>query len=232
MEIKTVEELRKAYPEFVLQVETAAVAAKEKEITERIQKEFDGKVLKEVASKRDEIKNEVIDEIKKSDEFVGMVGTFVEISKMIKPYVGEAASGKDDEDDVEERLEALNTEVEEIKAENKSLKEQVENDKKSLDQKEKVSAKIKELCAGKPHEALITEQLLPCKTVDEVVAKHAEVEKIITATAGKGSSVSSGKGKVLNEDKEDDLTEEEKAKRTRQRQLAGVDEDVARNKKV
>jgi hypothetical protein len=79
---------------------------------------------------------------------------------------------------------------------------------------------------------LITEQLLPCKTVDEVVAKHAEVEKIITATAGKGSSVSSGKGKVLNEDKEDDLTEEEKAKRTRQRQLAGVDEDVARNKKV
>ncbi len=231
MEIKTVEELRKAYPELVLQVETAAVSAKEKEITERIQKEFDGKVLKEVASKRDEIKNEVIDEIKKSDEFVGMVGTFVEIQKMIKPYVGEAGSGEDDSDDVEERLEAMNTEIEEMKAENKSLKEQVENDKKSIGEKEKVSAKIKELCAGKPHEALITEQLSSCKTVDDVVTKHAEVEKIIIAAAGKGSVVPGGKGKTLNEDKETEETEEEKAKKTRQRQLAGVDEDVARNKK-
>ena len=135
MEIKTVEDLRKAYPELVLKVEQEAVTKKEKELKESIEKElqktFDAKVLKEVEAKREEVKNDVIEELKKSDEFTGMVGCFTEIAKLIQPYVAEGTLTAEEKDEVEERLEKLEDELELQKKENKQLKEQAENDKKA-----------------------------------------------------------------------------------------------------
>ncbi len=221
MEIKTIEELRKAYPELVGKVEEEAASKKEKEIREALQKEFDGKVLKEVESKRTEIRDEVIEEIKKSDEFVGMVGTFVEVYKLIKPYIGEGADTEDDDGDaVTEQLGEIKGKLDAMEKENKALKEQIEADKKAVEEQKKVAAKITELCAGKEHEKLLVERLSICKTVEEVTAGFADAEKFIAAlTSGKKPPEEKGKAIVENENKDgEQLTEDQK----RDQMIAGI----------
>jgi hypothetical protein len=221
MEIKSVEDLRKAYPELVLKVEQEAVSKKEKEIKEGLQKEFDAKVLKEVEAKREEVKNDVIEELKKSDEFTGMVGCFTEIAKLIQPYVTEGTLTAEGKDEVEERIEKLEDELEVQKKENKQLKEQAENEKKAAELKTKVAAKITEVTAGKKHEKLLVERLAGCKTVEEVSTRLVEEEAFIAKlTEGKTVEDPTGKGKTLNEDLADKGADAEKAKA---RRLAGIE---------
>jgi hypothetical protein len=226
MEIKTVEELRKAYPDLCEQLVKDAVAAKEKEVKESLQKDFDSRVLKEVEAKTEEIKGAVIEEIKASEEFQGMVGTLTEIGKLVKPYISEET---EDVDEIEKKLGEIKGELDTVKGENKALKEQIENDKKSAETKEKVKAKITELTAGKKHEKLLAEALESCKTVEEVDTRfkqeEARIQKITETLNLKEDP--KGKGKVLNEDLKDEKLNEEKK---RQRDLAGVDEDVAKQK--
>jgi len=215
MEIKTIEELRKAYPELCLQLEKDAADKKEKEIKETMQKDFDQKVLKEVDSQKEEIKKEVIEEIRKSDDFQAMVGAFVEIGKLIKPYIGEGAD--EDDEGLEEKVADLQGAVETLKKENTGLKEQMDNEKKALKTKEDVKKKIDEVTAGKPHEKELVERLSDCKTVEEVSDMAAKEEAFIKKLT-EGKEDPKGKGKVLNEDEQKTMDAEKK----RQRDLAGI----------
>jgi len=220
MEIKNVEELKKAYPELCEQLAKEAMEQKEKEVKEILQKEFDSRILKEVEAKEEEIKKEVIEEIKSSDDFQAMIGTFTEIGKLIKPYVSESA-GEDDEDDSEEKVAAMESEIETLKGENKVLKEQIEYEKKAAETKEKVKKKIEEVTAGKEHEKILVERLSSCKTVEEVDTKVVEEEAYIKKLLDqrRPDDQEKGRGKVLNEDKQEEvLTSEQK----RQRALAGI----------
>jgi hypothetical protein len=225
MEIKTVDELKKAYPELCEQLAKEAMEQKEKEVKESLQKEFDSRILKEVEAKKEEIKKEVIEEIKSSDDFQAMIGTLTEIGKLIKPYISESA-GEDEEDDPEEKVAAMESEIETLKGENKILKEQIENEKKAAETKEKVKKKIEEVTGGKEHEKLLVERLSCCKTVEEVDAKVAEEEAYIKKLLGekRPHDQEKGKGQILNEDKQEEvLTSEQK----RQRALAGIPEKRA-----
>ena len=230
MEIKNVEELRKAYPDLCEQLIKDAVEKKEKEVKETLQKDFDARILKEVEAKKEEVKKEVIEEVKNSEEFKGMVGTFVEIGKLIKPYISEGALD-DDEDELAEKVGELEGKVSNLEAENKALKEQMENEKKAVAEKEKVQKRVQEVTAGKQHEKLLAEALADCKTVEEVdkkvVAEEARIQKLIEELDPKKEKAR-GKGQVLNEDKLDEMDE----KKRRERQIAGVDEDLARKKSV
>jgi hypothetical protein len=220
MEIKNVEELKKAYPELCEQLAKEAMEQKEKEVKEILQKEFDSRILKEVEAKEEEIKKEVIEEIKSSDDFQAMIGTFTEIGKLIKPYVSESA-GEDDEDDSEEKVAAMESEIETLKGENKVLKEQIEYEKKAAETKEKVKKKIEEVTGGKEHEKILVERLSSCKTVEEVDTKVVEEEAYIKKLLDqrRPDDQEKGRGKVLNEDKQEEvLTSEQK----RQRALAGI----------
>ena len=221
MEIKNVDDLRKAYPDLCEQLVKEAVEKKEKEVKEALQKDFDARVLKEVESKREEVKNEVIEEIKKSEEFQGMMGTLVEIGKLVKPYISES----NDEEEVEDKVAGLETKVESLEAENKSLKEQMEREKKEAAEKEKVAKRIQEVTAGKKHEKLLVERLQSCKTVEEVNARIAEEEAFIGKLTGQTSPDDpKGKGQVLNEDKRDASLDAEKQ---RQRRIAGLPDKTA-----
>jgi hypothetical protein len=230
MEIKNIEELRKAYPDLCEQLVKEAVEKKEKEIKESMQKDFDNRILKEVEAKKEEVKKEVIEEVKNSEEFQGMIGTFTEIGKLIKPYISEGALDADEEDELAEKVGELEGKVSTLETENKALKEQMENEKKVVTEREKVQKRIKEVTSGKPHEELLVEALADCKTVDEVdkkvVAEEARIQKLVEELDPKKAK-EKGKGKVLNEDKQD--AELDGVKR-REREMAGVDEDVARRK--
>lgn len=224
MEIKTVEELTKAYPDLCEQLVKDAVALKEKEVKESLQKDFDLRILKEVEAKTEEVKKAVIDEIKNSEEYKGMAGTLTEIAKLVKPYL--PAGGDDVEEELEDKVDELSGKVSSLEAENKVLKEQIENDKKTADMKGKVAKRIEELTAGKKHEKLLVERLACCKTIEEADVRFKEeeefIKKLIPET--QPSDKEKGKGKVLNEDKGDgQMTEEQK----RQRALAGIEEKTA-----
>jgi outer membrane murein-binding lipoprotein Lpp len=226
MEIKTVEDLRKAYPDLCEQLAKDAVALKEKEVKESLQKEFDSRILKEVEAKTEEVKKAVIDEIKNSEEYKGMAGTLTEIAKLVKPYLSEAGDGDADEE-LEEKVDELSGKVSTLEAENKALKEQIENDKKAAETKEKVKKRIEELTAGKKHEKLLVEALADCKTVEEVdkkvVAEEARIQKLVEELDPKKEK-EKGKGQVTDENKTgEQLTEEQK----RQRDLAGIEEKSA-----
>ena len=228
MEIKTIEDLRKAYPDLCEQLVKEAVLQKEKEIKESLEKDLDSRVMKEVEAKREEIKNEVIEEVKKSDEYQQLTATLIEVGKLVKPYFSETGEEEDD-DGLRQEVADLKIKMKSFEEENKSLKEEIERGKRDVDEKEKVVKKIQEVTAGKQHESLLVERLTSCKTVDEVVQKVAEEEAFIQKLIGevKLSDQAKGKGQVLDENKQDGEMDE---KRRRARALAGVDEDVARQK--
>jgi hypothetical protein len=227
MDIKTIDDLKKAYPVLCEQLVKEAVDAKEKEIREAMQKDFDDRILKEVEKEKEEVKKAVIDEVKNSEEFQGMIGTLVEIGKLVKPYISES----DEEDDQEElagKVKELTLTTEQLQRENKDLKEKMEQDKKGAKAKEDMRKKIDEATAGKKYERLLVERLLTsCKTVDDVDKKLPEEEARLAKEIGTTQSDDKGKGRVLNENRQDELDEKKK----RERAMAGVDEDIARQKR-
>jgi len=227
MEIKTIEDLRKAYPDLCEQLVKEAVLQKEKEIKESLEKDLDSRVMKEVEAKREEIKKEVIEEVKKSDEYQQLTATLIEVAKLVKPYFSE--TGEEDDDEIRQEVADLKVKTKSFEEENKSLKEEIERGKRDADEKEKVVKKIQEVTAGKQHESLLVERLTSCKTVDEVVQRIAEEEAFIQKLIGevKLSDQAKGRGQVLDEDKQDGEMDE---KKRRARILAGVDEDIVRQK--
>ena len=227
MEIKTVEDLRKAYPDLCEQIVKESVLQKEKEIKESFEKDLDSRVMKEVEAKQEEIKKEVIEEVKKSNEYQLLTATLIEVAKLVKPYFSE--TGEEDDDEIRQEVADLKVKTKSFEEENKSLKEEIERGKRDADEKEKVVKKIQEVTAGKQHESLLVERLTSCKTVDEVVQKVAEEEAFIQKLIGevKLSDQAKGKGQVLDENKQDGEMDE---KKRRARILAGVDDDVARQK--
>ena len=228
MEIKTVEDLKKAFPALCEQLVKDAVAQKETEVKETMKKEFEAKITEATDAKSEEIKAAVIEEIKKSEEYQGLMGTLIEVGKLVAPYISEA--GDDDAPDakVEQKLNALHGEIETVKAENKTLKEQIENDKKAADMKAKVTKRIGELTAGKEHETLLVERLSSCKTLEEVETRFKDEEAFIKKLVPekKAREKTAGGGRSLNEDKQDENVRQE-AEKKRQRSLAGIEEKPA-----
>lgn len=221
MEIKTIDDLKKAYPELCEQLVKEAVSQKEKEIRESFEKDFDARVMKEVEAKREEIKNEVINEIKNSEEIQTAFATLVEIGKLVRPYI------KDDEDideaDKDEEIAKLKARIAELEAEIESLRRA----KEEAEEKEKVSKKIQEVTAGKKFEKLLAERLSDCRSVEEVERRLAQEEAYIQKLLGEVSATDmpKGKGQVLDENKKDEELDQVKAY---QRKLAGINEDVKR----
>ncbi len=224
MEIKTIDELKKAYPDLCEQMVKTAVEAREKELKEELSKEWDASA-KEIA---DGIKKQIEESQEYKDFKAGMEihkATLVEIGKLVKPYIGEGAD-EDEGAEIEERLAALETDLKATKDENKSLKEQIEKEKKDTANKEAVKKRIEEVTAGKENAAMLVEELKGCLTVEEVDKKLPEREAFIKKllTEQKGGDPNKGKGQVLNEDKQDavdtaNLDEEKK----RQRRVAGLE---------
>ena len=201
MEIKTLEELKKSYPELCTQLEEQAMAKKEKELKVAMKEEWD-KGVKEIA---DGIKKS----IEESKEYKlykeGMDGhksVLVEIGKLVKSYISDAVS---DEDKTEKRLAEVETRLKVVTEENKALKEQKEKDKTEAENKEKVQKRIGEVTTGKEHEKMLVERLQDCKTAEEVDTRLAKEEAFIKTllAEGKPGDKPTGDGKVLNEDEED-----------------------------
>jgi DNA repair exonuclease SbcCD ATPase subunit len=225
MEIKTVDDLKKAYPELCEQLVKEALAEKEKEIKESLEKDFEDRVMKEVEAKREEIKEEVIKEIKNSEEIQTMMATLIEIGKLVKPYISEAKGDEEDEED-EEEVDRLKARISELEAELKALRKA----KQEAEEKEKVAKKIQEVTAGKKFEKLLVERLSNCQTVEEVEKRLAEEEAYIQKLMGEvgAGDLPKGKGQVLDENKQDEMDEMKR----RQRILAGVEEDIAKQKRA
>jgi len=153
-----------------------------------------------------------------------MVGALTEIAKLVKPYLSEG--GDDGDEELEEKVDELSGKVSALETENKALKEQIGNEKKAVEEKEKVKKRVAELTAGKKHEKLLAERLESCKTVEEVDARFKDVASLIETLAPekKPGEEEKGKGQVLNENKTDEkYTDEQK----RQREMAGIGEKAA-----
>lgn len=217
MEIKTLEELRKVYPDLCLQLEKDAAEKKEKELKEAMRVEWDAKCKEIAEGVRKQIEeSEEYKEFKK--EMTLHKATLIEIAKLVKPYIVENKSG-DDGESVEEQIAALKVQLTAFQNENKALKEQAEKEKKEAEEKAKVGARITEVTAGKEHEKLLVEKLRDCKTVEEVDKKMVEEEAFIAKLiAEQKTDPLPGKGEVKSEDEKGRLDEAKE----RDRKVAGL----------
>jgi len=217
MEIKTLEELRKAYPELCLQLEGEAKVSREKELKEAMQAEWEAKT-KEIA---EGIKKQIEESQEYKDFKAGMgihKATLIEIGKLVKPYISEGAD--DDDAQIEEQVKTLKTELETARGESKVLKEQMEREKKEAVDKVKAERRIEEVIAGKEHKALLVERLSSCKTAEEVDKRLTEEETYIKKVLGevKPGDQARGTGQILDENLGEGLTEQQK----RDQRVAGI----------
>jgi DNA repair exonuclease SbcCD ATPase subunit len=222
MDIKTLEELKKTYPDLCLQLEKEAMAKKEKELKEAMKVEWDAEAKK--------IAEGIEKTIKESKEYKAFTeqknkhkDLLAKVAGLVADYADE---GEGSGNGTEEQLKEAKTKLDTANTEIKSLKEQMEKEKTESANKEKVKKRIEEVTAGKQHEKQLQERLTDCKTVEEVdqrVAKEEAFIKNLLESKGDGKK-SEGTGKPLDEDKTDDktksqLTEQQK----RDRKIAGLE---------
>jgi hypothetical protein len=227
--VKTLEELRKAYPDLCLQLETEVKTKTEKDLKEGLEKEW--------LAKCNELAAGIEKKIQESEEYKNYVkgmdahkSVILEIARVVRPYMTEM--GEEDDDDPQ--VEDLKKQLEQSKQDNADLKKKQEKDQAAADEKKKAKDKVSEMTAGKEHGDLIAERLQDCKTVAEVETRFpAEVAYIKRVRGEKATEEEKGKGKVIDENKETKPEEKEKsleeqrkdwsAEQIRQRELAGLE---------
>lgn len=224
MEIKSIEELKKAYPDLCLQIETEAMTRKEKEVKEAMETEFK-KTSKEIGEG-------IRKQIEESEEYKSFKkgmdvhkAIILEVLSVLKPYFSEMG---EDEEEAEAQFEDVKKQLEQSKKDNEDLKKKIAKDQQDAEEQKKAKKKVSEMTAGKEHGDLISERLQDCRTEEEVVARFKKEEEFVKRVlAEKTGKPEKGVGHAINENKEDEknqkvkegeLTEEQK----RQRTLAGL----------
>lgn len=223
MDIKTVDELRAAYPSLVQQL----VEQTKKSTEEELVPQFERQVLEKFDSEKSVIEEHVKAQILEEYQVEAMQESLHMIAEAIAPWieVGEGAvkvgsGGSTDE----AQLAELKTQLEEAKAraqvaEEKTVK-QVSALQEKLDEQE-AKAYLSEALKTQEHGELLKEELGGCKTkkqIDEQLpVAAAKIKKILESSK---TGPLSGKG-IVEDGKNDDKPQLSEAQ-IRQRQMAGL----------
>ena len=210
----TIEELKKKYPDIFKEYDQV----KEKEITEKVKKEFEKEIEQKVEERLEAEKESIINAVLESEEIQDLLETndLVEeyadalgkIHEIVSPLVEESDIEEGNKDDKE--TEKLKNDIENLKRENEE-KEETLNALKEEIEREKIKARILDITKNETYGELIAKRLEECETVEEVEERFEEEKKYIESITNK--SVPKGKAKVnLPEDKTtDDYIEREVA---------------------
>ena len=217
----TLEALKKDHPKLVEAIKAELEAQLKESIQKELDASFDQRLAEEIEKRKDEIRDDVVEAIKSSEEFQSYKGVVDEITALLRKYdLVESGSGEDGTDkEKDEQLATLRQELKTEKEERVKLSEQLGG--------MKVKDHIAEVVKGKAHASLLAERLADCKTEEEVnerLEKEEDYIKRITEASG----TPAGKGKVKDEDNpsqqviEGEEDEEKKAQMERDRRLAGL----------
>jgi uncharacterized membrane-anchored protein YjiN (DUF445 family) len=227
--MKTVEELKAAYPELVKAIEEAAVAAAKdgltKELTETLSKQlgegFDKKIEERVTAEKDAIKQQVIEQLK-AEGIEEAKAILVQVAELVRPFLTEAKA----EDMADADLEAAKEQVESLKESVSRLEEEVKGHKEQLAEKEQAEAKaeakrvlqehIEKVVTGMANPSKVKAILEKCATPAEVDAELPKVKALLEDAVKKDPA--KPKGQEDTGEPRPQLTEEQ----IRQRELAGI----------
>ncbi len=186
--MKTVDELRAAYPELVAEIEKAAAEkavneSKEqltKAITEAKQAEVDKLVEEKVAAEKEAIKAAVLEQLKAEGIEEAKV-TLAAIADMLKPYLGiEEEEVQPNEKDAQ--IEALNQEKAQLAEEKAALKAKLaeqEAAKAAAERKLAVQKHLDEALKDNADAAVIRPLLEKCQSVEDVDAELPKVKALV-----------------------------------------------------
>lgn len=189
--MKTVDELRAAYPELVAAIEKAAgekavTEAKEqltKEITEQVkagQPDVEKVVEERVAAEKDAIKAAVLEQLKAEGIEEAKV-TLAAIADMLKPYLGieEEAAEPDEKDAQLEALNQANTALEAKIAVLETEKAETAAVAEAAERKLAVQKHIDEALKDNADAAVIRPLLEKCQSVEDVDAELPKVKALV-----------------------------------------------------
>lgn len=189
--MKTVEELKAAYPELVAAIETAAAEqavteskdALTKEITEQVkatQPDVEKIVEERVAAEKEAIKAAVLEQLK-AEGIEDAKNVLGQIAELMKPYMGiEDEDVQPDEKDAQ--LEALNQEKAKLEEEKAALEVKIaEKEAAEAEAQRKLAVQhhIAEALKGNADAAKIRPILEKCQTVEDVNAELPKVAALV-----------------------------------------------------
>lgn len=232
MEIKNVEDLRKAFPELVKAVEDKIIVdaetvlnedTKDKKTIEPSEKEKElQQKVDTLTSENDQLKSDIAEKDVELEKY----STFVSgVAKLLKDneFLPEKETPSENEE-----VENLKTTVSSLEVENKKLKdEQKTSSGKITSLEEKVTkgeveSHIEDVLKGSPYATALHEKLKDCKTVEEVDARIESEKTFITSLEENfGKKVPTVKGQEET-GVEGDVDEEKKKVREEAKRLAGI----------
>ena len=222
------EQLKKEHPDLVAEIENQTEErVKEdltksitKEVEERLSKEFEDKILDEIAKSRDEIVAEVTNEVKENlvpqyEEYQNMLG---EIAEIVHDFVSEDGGDSANKDEA-----AVETENKLKESEKK-----VDQMRKELDEAKKTIAGfdvkdyLDEKLANEPFKKILKERLSTCSSREEVDKRFDEEKSFVTKVIQENETPR-GSGEIEDTDVTDkDQNEKKTGEEQKQQRLAGV----------
>lgn len=232
MEIKNVEDLRKAFPEFVKAVEDKVIADAETVLNEDVknkkppesseQEKALQKKVDDLTSENDQLKSDAVEkdtELEKYSTFVSGTTKLMQDNEFLSKK--ETPSENVEVENLKVTVSSLEEENKKLKAEQKKGSDKI-NDLEGKVTKGEVEAHVANLLKGNPYATALREKLKDCKTVEEVDTRMDEEKTFITSLEENfGKNVPSGKGSE-EVGGEGDVDEEKKKVREEAKRLAGV----------
>ena len=218
-----IDELREKHPELVAIIVKETEDRVSKEVTEKLTKTFEEKVIDEIAKTRTEMTAEITKSVTEElmpehEENQAKLAEIADIVSDLNEDKGKTTPDKKDE---------------EFKALEKKLTEATEKmDKMASDLKEskdkiahaEVKEYIDETLKNEPFKVVLKERLALCLSKEEV-DKQLPKEKEYVQKIVQESGLPEGKGRVLNDDDKDANTKTQLDEdKKRQRRLAGIPE--------
>lgn len=218
------DELKLKYPELVAQIIKEAEDRKAVEVTDKLTKDFEDKILDEIAKTRTDMTEEITASVKEEllPEHEESQAKLSEIADILGDlFEGAGKEKKPDEKDEElkdlkDQLTESNKKIDEIGKELKEAKGKID--------KGDVKDYLDEVLKNEPFKVVLKERLACCLTKEEVDSQLPKEKDYVQKIVQENKSPN-GKGKVLNED-EKDKNEKTALDETikKQRRLAGLPE--------
>jgi len=216
------EQLKKEQPDLFAAIVKDTEVRVTKEMTDKLTKDFEEKILDEIAKSRDEIVAEVTKEVKENlvpeyEEHQNMLG---EIAEIVKDFVGEG-NESGDKGEKDEQVTKLEQELETSKSTVSKMREDLDDARGKIAAND-VKEYLDEALKNEPFKNVLKERLSKCKSKEEV-DKQLETEKEWVNKVVQEDKNPAGTGETIDKDKEDKkLEEQQDSSKKKQQRLAGV----------
>ena len=216
-----IDELKEKYPELVAQLVKEAEDRVREEVTEKLTKDFEDKILDEISKTRAEMTDEITATVKEElmPEYEENQVKLAEIADIVKDLI---EGSKETPDAKDEKLQAVETKLDEVTTKFKALGDELADAQGKIAQGE-VKDYLDEVLKNEPFKVTLKKRLADCKTKEDV-DKRLPDEKDYVQTIIQENKKPAGKGEIHDDDTTDKETKEKLDENVkRQQRLAGVD---------